>query len=255
MKSMISLLTRFTKTIAIAKTVALLIFLTPIQINATNLNTDGLKLIPGGDDVSIVKVVTGKVTTDKGNPLPGVTIAVKGTSRGLITDAGGNYSIEVDPGETLIFSFIGFRPQEIVVGNQTQINISLVIDVIGLDEVVAIGYGYQKKSDLTGAVVSVSKEDLTMGGSITSAAQTLSGITLHTPDIGTPSAGVLTNCSGTASSLTAGAVSTITGLAPDTAKIIVCDGNFHGHPLKSYDDRISIAANRKLIRRYLTADR
>jgi TonB-dependent starch-binding outer membrane protein SusC len=175
MKSMISLLTRFTKTIAIAKTVALLIFLTPIQINATNLNTDGLKLIPGGDDVSIVKVVTGKVTTDKGNPLPGVTIAVKGTSRGLITDAGGNYSIEVDPGETLIFSFIGFRPQEIVVGNQTQINISLVIDVIGLDEVVAIGYGYQKKSDLTGAVVSVSKEDLTMGGSITSAAQTLQG--------------------------------------------------------------------------------
>ena len=120
-------------------------------------------------------VITGKVTDEDGNPLTGVTIAVKGTSRGVITGIDGSFKIDVEPSATLIFSFVGYSTQEIVVGNQTQINVSMATDIRGLDEVVAIGYGFQRKGDLTGSMITVSKDDLTLGGSITSAAQALQG--------------------------------------------------------------------------------
>ena len=107
------------------------------------------------------KEVTGKVTDDTGQPMPGTTILVKGTTNGTVSNSDGNYSISNVPEDaTLVYSFVGMLVQEIVVGSQTTINVTLVAETIGLDEVVAIGYGVQKKSDVTGALVSISSEEL-----------------------------------------------------------------------------------------------
>jgi len=105
------------------------------------------------------KMISGKVTDDTGEPLPGVAIVIKGTNKGTVTDVDGNYSINVNRGEVLTFSFIGMKSQEITVGSQSSINISMLNSSIGIDEVIAIGYGTQKKSDLTGAVVRMDAEN------------------------------------------------------------------------------------------------
>jgi TonB-linked SusC/RagA family outer membrane protein len=106
--------------------------------------------------------VTGKITDGEGNtPLPGASIVVKGTSVGTTTDANGEYSIAVeDPNTTLVFSFIGYATQEIQVGGRTRIDITLAPDVQSLEEVVVVGYGTQRKKDLTGAVAHVDTENL-----------------------------------------------------------------------------------------------
>ena len=105
--------------------------------------------------------VTGVVVdAQSGSPLPGVSILLKGTQAGTITDVDGKYLIEVTPEDVLVFSFIGFLKQEIAVKNNNVINVTLSTDIIGLNEIVITGYGVQKKSDLTGAVVSVSGETL-----------------------------------------------------------------------------------------------
>ncbi len=105
-------------------------------------------------------VVTGTVTDRTGMPLPGVTVVVKGTTQGTTTNNDGSYSIpNVQPSTTLIFSFVGMRTQEVVVGNKTNINVRLEEETIGLDEVVAIGYGTARRKDITGSVSSVDMED------------------------------------------------------------------------------------------------
>jgi len=105
--------------------------------------------------------ITGKVIDEDGNPLPGVNIIIKGTATGTITDVDGNYSIQVDdPEVVLVFTFIGMLTQEVVVGSQTSINVTMEPDVLGLEEVIVIGYGSMKKSDLTGAVGSVDNEEI-----------------------------------------------------------------------------------------------
>lgn len=107
------------------------------------------------------KSISGKVTDSSGAPLPGVSVVVKGTTSGTITDANGNYSISNIPANTnLQFSFVGMKTQEIAVDGKTNINVTLAEDAIGIEEVVAVGYGTQKKSDLTGAVYSVKSESL-----------------------------------------------------------------------------------------------
>ena len=100
--------------------------------------------------------VTGKVTDEGGNPLPGVNIIIKGTSTGVITDMDGNYRFEVDnPDATLLFSFIGYSTQEIVIGSQTTINITMQTETIGLDEVIAVGYASKKKANIIGSITSI----------------------------------------------------------------------------------------------------
>lgn len=107
------------------------------------------------------KSVSGKVTDSSGLPLPGVALVVKGTTIGTVTNADGEYTLSNIPENAVLqFSFVGMRPQEIVVGNQTSINVSMVEETIGIEEVVAIGYGTVKKSDLTGSVASISSERL-----------------------------------------------------------------------------------------------
>ncbi len=99
------------------------------------------------------RTVSGTVTDESGLPLPGVTVVVKGTTQGTVTNADGNYSLTNIPEDaTLVFSFVGMRTQEVEVGSQTSINVTMEEETIGIEEVVAIGYGTMKKSDLTGAV-------------------------------------------------------------------------------------------------------
>jgi TonB-linked SusC/RagA family outer membrane protein len=106
--------------------------------------------------------ITGSVTSAEDNaPLPGASIYIKGTTRGTVTDLEGNYTILVQPGsDILVFTFIGHVDQEIPVGAQTEIIVVLEPERIGLDEIVVIGYGTVKKSDLTGSVSSVRGDDL-----------------------------------------------------------------------------------------------
>ena len=107
------------------------------------------------------KSVSGKVTDSSGSPLPGVTVVVKGTTQGTITDVDGKYTLTHIPDDaTLQFSFVGMRTQEIIVGNQATLNVEMKVDAIGLEEVVAIGYGVQKKVNLTGAVSTVDTDEL-----------------------------------------------------------------------------------------------
>ncbi|WP_201301078.1 TonB-dependent receptor [Sunxiuqinia indica] len=104
--------------------------------------------------------VSGIVTDASGVPLPGVTVVIKGTMKGTITDGDGNYSLTDVPGDgVLVFSFVGMRPMEISVGGRSTINASLAEETIGIDEVVAIGYGTQSKRNVTGAIQSVDSED------------------------------------------------------------------------------------------------
>ena len=105
--------------------------------------------------------VTGKVTDEKGVGLPGVTVLLKGTTNGAATDATGNYSLNVPDGNgTLTVSYIGFKTQDVPIENRSSVNITLATDTKALEEVVVVGYGTQKKSDLTGAVTSVKSEEL-----------------------------------------------------------------------------------------------
>ncbi len=107
----------------------------------------------GAITVSQQRAVSGKVTDESGQPLPGVTIVIKGTTQGTVTNSDGEYSITSLPDDaTLRFSFVGMRAQEVIVGNQTRINVEMVVDAIGIEEVVAIGYGTQVSGEITGAV-------------------------------------------------------------------------------------------------------
>ncbi len=107
------------------------------------------------------KSVSGIVTDESGEPLPGVTVIVKGTTIGVVTNADGEYTLVNSPEDaTLQFSFVGMTTQEIPVGTQTNINVTMVVDAIGLEEIVAVGYGTQKKVNLTGSISTVRNDEL-----------------------------------------------------------------------------------------------
>lgn len=103
------------------------------------------------------QTITGTVSdAESGEPIPGVNVVVKGTTTGTITDYEGNYTIEVPQNGVLVFSFVGFVTQEVEVKDQTTINISLEMELAELEELVVVGYGVKKRSDMTGAVSSFS---------------------------------------------------------------------------------------------------
>ncbi|SFG33536.1 SusC/RagA family TonB-linked outer membrane protein [Pontibacter chinhatensis] len=136
----ITLAASFTSAVAAGGTLGL----QPLPLEATRANT-----------------LTGKVSDENGMGLPGVTVVLKGTTRGTTTDANGNFSLSVpDANGTLVFSFIGYLPQEVQINNQSTFQISLAPDTKALEEVVVVGYGTQKKSVVTGAISSVKSTDL-----------------------------------------------------------------------------------------------
>src|SRR5690606_15935112 len=105
-------------------------------------------------------IVRGVVKTVSGETLPGVTILEKGSANGTVTDIDGVFELSLSNSRILLFSSIGMKPQEIPVGNQAVVNVTLEEDLTQLEEVMVVGYGTMKKSDLTGAVASVSANDL-----------------------------------------------------------------------------------------------
>ena len=108
-----------------------------------------------------LRSISGKVTDSSGSSLPGVSVAVKGTINGTISDADGKYSLTNIPANaTLQFSFVGMKTQEVKVEGKLTINVILVEEAIGIEEVVAVGYGVQKKVNLTGSVSSISSNSL-----------------------------------------------------------------------------------------------
>ncbi|MCU4177241.1 TonB-dependent receptor [Marinilabiliaceae bacterium N1Y90] len=111
------------------------------------------------------RTISGTVTDDMNEPLPGVSIQIEGTTQGTITDFDGNYTLSLPEGNVILhFSFIGFENKKIEVGTQTVLNVQLQMDTEGLDEVVVVGYGTMKKSDLSGASVSLDADKLVAAG-------------------------------------------------------------------------------------------
>ncbi len=106
------------------------------------------------------KTITGTVTDGAGNSLPGVSVYIKGSSEGTVTDLDGKFTIKAMASDALVFRYVGYLTEEIIIGDQTTINVTLKEDIIGLDEIVVTGYGIQKKSDITGSIASVSSEKL-----------------------------------------------------------------------------------------------
>ncbi|MDW7694895.1 TonB-dependent receptor [Flammeovirgaceae bacterium SG7u.111] len=140
-------------------------------------------------------IVKGKiVSSDNSEPLPGAAVIIKGTSRGATTDIDGNFAVEAASSDVLVISYIGYETQEIPVGSQTMLNITLQLDIQALDEVVVIGYGTQTKKEVTGAVGSVKSEDL---------------VKMTTSDLGTALQGQIAGVNVTSSSGAPGAEANI----------------------------------------------
>lgn len=160
--------------------------------------------------------LTGTVTDENNEPLPGVTVLIKGTTNGTVTNFEGKYVISgVDPNTVLQFSFVGMKTQEVVVGTNPTHDIVMLADAIGLEEVVAIGYGTVRKADLTGAVSAVQGEALTITSN-TSVASTLQGKLsgINITKSGRPGSGTSFNVRGIGSF----------GSTADNSPLIVIDG-------------------------------
>lgn len=143
---------------------------------ATNLLMLCFFFVAAGFGAHAQKTVTGKVIDEGGLALPGVSVIIKGTTLGTVTGIDGNFSLaNVSNSATLVFSFVGMTPQEVQVGTQTSVNITMVAEAIGLEEVVAIGYGTQKKANLTGSVGMATAERLE-NRPIVSAGQGMQGV-------------------------------------------------------------------------------
>ena len=126
---------------------------------------DGMAVSPITQEVLQNSVkITGKVVDVQGEPVIGATVMEKGTTNGIITDVDGNFTLNVSPNRKLQVSYVGYQTQEITIGSNRTLRITLKEDSELLDEVVVVGYGTMKKSDLTGAISSVSTETLVRGG-------------------------------------------------------------------------------------------
>ncbi len=121
--------------------------------------TSGIEF--GSSDVKLLQItISGTVTDESGQPLPGASVVEKGTSNGTVTDFYGNYEITTDGNAVLVVSFLGYRTQEITVDNRREIDVILEENVSQLDDVVVVGYGTQRKKDITGSVSSVDSEEI-----------------------------------------------------------------------------------------------
>lgn len=165
-------------------------------------------------------IVRGTVKDEEGNPIPGVTIVLKGTTLGTTTDINGNYIINVvDPQSVLVFSFMGYVNQEITVGSRTQIDISLTEEVVGLEEVVVIGYGTRSKALNTAAISSFRSEDLNLKSATKQLGDMLQGM----------SSGVMVrNVAGAPGAESIIRIRGMNSILGSNAALVVVDGLQHG---------------------------
>jgi TonB-linked SusC/RagA family outer membrane protein len=128
---------------------------------AANVSVHLGRTLPYGSQSDVNRVITGKVTDDTGSGLPGVTVSLKGTTTAVGTDNNGNFRIEVPNDQAvLVFSFVGYISKEVTVSDKSVVNVTLRTDSKSLNEVVVVGYGTQKRANVTGAVSSVSGKTL-----------------------------------------------------------------------------------------------
>ena len=160
--------------------------------------------------------VSGQVTdADDGSGLPGVNILEKGTTNGTISDFDGNYTLTVSDGATLVFSFVGYQAQEIVVGSQTSISVSLAPEATALSEVVVVGYGTATKQEITSSVTSIKEEDFNQGN-VNDPAQLLQGkvpgLNIVKENGGDPNAGFTVRLRG------------LSSVGPNNGPLVIIDG-------------------------------
>ena len=171
--------------------IVFLFFVSLIQVSASVYaqNTKST----GENSQQTEHIIKGRVTDQSGTSIPGASVVVKGTTTGVSTDSDGNFSIVLPTGaKSLIISFVGMKSQEIALGNKTTLKVVLNEDVVALDEVVAIGYGTVRKSDLTGSVAKIKFEDVgqTTNGTIEQMLQgKMAGVQI-TQNSGAPGEGV-----------------------------------------------------------------
>src|SRR5665648_815161 len=121
------------------------------------------------------KTVTGKVSDETGVPVPGATVIVKGTTIGAVTDMDGKFSINVPAAsKSLAISFIGMKPQEILIGSQSNFAVTMIAETVGIDEVVAIGYSSASRKNVASSIAKISDKDI-VGLSVSDVRQTLQG--------------------------------------------------------------------------------
>ncbi len=170
-----------------------------MRIKTTCLLTFVLFLLWGQNTFAQQVAITGKVTGEDNAPLPGVSVSVKGTTVGTVTDPNGKYSISV-PAEakTLVFSFIGMLTEEVEIGGRTQIDTKLLPDITSLNEVVVIGYGTARRTDVTSSISSVSEKDiktLPVAGVDQALQGKVAGVTINSNG-GQPGGGISVNVRG-----------------------------------------------------------
>ena len=148
---------------------------TPVDSRAIN-GTDVNREVFVNPSTQQAKLTVTGVVEDQFGPVAGANIVEKGTTNGTITDMEGKFTLEVSPKSTLVVSFIGYREQQIPVNNQTSFTIKIVEDSEALDEVVVVGYGTQKKVNLTGSISSVNFEDQALSRPVTNVSNALAGL-------------------------------------------------------------------------------
>ena len=146
---------------------------TYILLSANEPNTKSLSTL--AVDQQLKRTISGTIKDEKGEPIVGANVVEKGTTNGTITDMNGKFSISVEKRATLNVSYIGYLPQNILVGEKKEFNIQLIEDTQKLEEVVVVGYGSQKKVNLTGAVDYVAAEEISRKA-VTNTSQALQGI-------------------------------------------------------------------------------
>ncbi len=171
--------------------------------------------------------VKGTVVDNKGIPIPGVTVSVPGTGIGTVTDIDGNYNLNVDEGSTLVFSFVGFSPTRVAIAGKSIINVTLEEDISALEEVVVMGYGTQKRSDITGAIGMVGAKEFE-DEPIIQVGQALQGKVAGlqvSQNSGAPGSGLLIRIRGT-------------GTVNSAEPLYVVDGNPNANPLDLVPEQI-----------------
>ena len=199
------------------------------EVEAGSGKTSSLESGPGreggagerglGTVVNADRTITGTVRgTDTNEPLPGVSVVIKGTTRGTTTDVNGNFRLNVeDENTTLVFSFVGYANQEVIMGNRTTIDIKLMPDLKSLEEVVVVGYGTKKRENVTGAIAQISGDALT-SRPVTKLGQALQGLIPNlnvTNPNGNPDANPVFNIRGTTSLTGGSALVLVDGIQMD----------------------------------------